>query len=70
MMQLLPNLQEEDFVARIKHLMNMNYRLAFLDDNAKVCSVAGFRIVEMLLANRPYLFFDEIVTDKDKRSQG
>ena len=70
MVQLLPNLREEDFVNRIKHLMKMGYSLVYVEDNANICSVAGFRIIEMLSSNGPYLVVDEIVTDEGKRSQG
>ena len=68
--QLLPNLREEEFVSRIKHLMKTSYSLVYLEDNANVCSVAGFRVIEMLSSPRPYLVVDEMVTDEDKRSQG
>ncbi len=70
MVQLLPELQEEKFVARIRSLMESGYALAYVKDNESVYAVAGFRIVEMLLSSEPYLVIDEMVTEKSKRSQG
>ncbi len=70
MVQLLPELQAEEFVARIRHLMKMGYALAYIRENKTVCAVAGFRIVEMLSSSEPYLIIDEIVTDESKRLQG
>jgi GNAT superfamily N-acetyltransferase len=70
MAQLLPKLREEDFVNRVKHLMKNGYVLVYVEDNSNICSVAGFRIIEMLSSNGPYLIIDEIVTEESKRSQG
>ena len=70
MVQLLPELQEEEFVSRIRHLMKMGYALAYIRKSKTVCAVAGFRIVEMLSTSEPYLIIDEIITDESKRSQG
>ncbi len=70
MAQLLPELREEEFVNRIKQFVKAGYSLAYVENDANVCSVAGFRIVEMLMSSKPYLVVDEIVTDANKRSQG
>jgi GNAT superfamily N-acetyltransferase len=70
MVQLLPDLREEEFVNRIRQLMDMGYSLACVKDDTGVCAVAGFRIIEMLLSSKPYLVINEMVTDKGKRSQG
>jgi len=70
MMQLLPDLQKDEFVCRIKRLMSKGYSLAYLRDDAGICAVAGFRIIEMLSSSEPYLVVDEMVTDEGKRSQG
>lgn len=70
MVQLLPELQAENFVSRIRNLMQHGYALAYVQENESVCAVAGFRLVEMLLSTKPYLVIDEIVTDENKRSRG
>ena len=70
MVQLLPTLREEDFITRIRHLGKTGYSLAFVEDKYQACSVAGFRIIDMLSATKPYLVIDEMVTDKNKRSLG
>ncbi|MCP4424371.1 MAG: GNAT family N-acetyltransferase [Chloroflexi bacterium] len=70
MAQLLPNLREEKFVSHVQRLMKKGYALAYVKDEADICAVAGFRIVEMLSSSEPYLVVDEIVTDESKRSRG
>jgi GNAT superfamily N-acetyltransferase len=45
------------------------YHLAYLDDEAAVVAVAGFRVMEMLASGRT-LYVDDLVTDESRRSRG
>ena len=46
-----------------------NYQLAFVEDEGKVVSVAGF-IITKALAWDKYLYVDDLVTDSNARSKG
>jgi len=69
MAQLRPHLEEEEFVARVRRQQGTGYRLAYLDVQGAVRSVAGYRIQEMLVRGR-HLYVDDLVTDQGFRSQG
>lgn len=69
MRELRPHISEEEFVARVRRLEAMGYRLAVLQDAGKIVAVAGFRISESLSWGR-FLYVDDLVTRPDDRSRG
>lgn len=69
MAQLRPHLEEDEFLARVRRQQESGYRLAFLEVQGAVRSVAGYRIQEMLVRGR-HLYVDDLVTDQAYRSQG
>lgn len=69
MVQLRPHLDEEEFLARVRRQREGGYRLALLEVQGAVRSVAGYRIQEMLVRGR-HLYVDDLVTDQEYRSQG
>jgi len=69
MAQLRPHLEEDEFLARVRRQQESGYRLAFLEVQGTVRSVAGYRIQEMLVRGR-HLYVDDLVTDQAYRSQG
>jgi GNAT superfamily N-acetyltransferase len=69
MCQLRPLLIEEEFFARVQAQQVEGYQLAFLEHEAAVVSVAGFRIQNMLSSGKTF-YVDDLVTDAAARSQG
>src|SRR5689334_838853 len=69
MFQLRPHLVESEFVQRIRRQQKEGYVLAFLPDNGRVKSVAGFRLQECLYSGR-FLYVDDLATDESARSKG
>lgn len=69
MHQLRPKLSAENFVERIEQQQREGYRLAFLQQDGAVASVAGFRVMSVLWSGRT-LYVDDLVTDEAIRSQG
>jgi GNAT superfamily N-acetyltransferase len=69
MRHLRPYLVAEEFVARVQAQLAEGYHLAYLDDEAAVVAVAGFRVMEMLASGRT-LYVDDLVTDESRRSRG
>jgi GNAT superfamily N-acetyltransferase len=69
MAHLRPHLLQAEFVARIEAQQTQGYRLAYLEDEATVAAVAGFRVMEMLATGRT-LYVDDLVTDETRRSRG
>src|SRR3981189_1617038 len=69
MCELRPLLIEEEFLARIQAQQGEGYERAFLEHEAAVVSVAGFRIQNILSSGKT-LYVDDLVTDAAARSQG
>lgn len=69
MHQLRPKLRAEEFVERIRQQQREGYRLAFLEAEGKVASVAGFRVMRVLWSGKT-LYVDDLVTDETMRSHG
>ncbi|QNI36394.1 GNAT family N-acetyltransferase [Edaphobacter albus] len=69
MHQLRPKLREEEFVARIQQQQREGYRLAFLESQGKIVSVAGFRVMHVLWSGKT-LYVDDLITDEAMRSRG
>ncbi|MEO6803726.1 MAG: GNAT family N-acetyltransferase [Granulicella sp.] len=69
MHQLRPMLVEEEFVSVVRNQQAEGYRLAFLEEDGAVVSVAGFRIHHLLWSGKT-LYVDDLVTDAGLRSKG
>lgn len=69
MSELRPALIESEFVPRIEAQQAEGYRLAYLEHEGAVVTVAGFRVYGMLHSGRT-LYVDDLVTDAARRSQG
>ena len=69
MHQLRPSLSADTFVDRIEQQRREGYRLAFLEDEGTVVSVAGFRVMSVLWSGRT-LYVDDLITDEAMRSHG
>jgi GNAT superfamily N-acetyltransferase len=67
--QLRPKLQKEAFVDRIELQQRDGYRLAFLEHEGAVVSLAGFRILHVLWSGKTF-YVDDLVTDETVRSRG
>ncbi len=69
MRELRPHLVQDEFVARVRRQEKGGYRLAYLEHNGMVKSVAGFRFVENLVSGR-FLYIDDLVSLPGERSFG
>lgn len=67
--ELRPHISEEEFVARVRRQGEHGFRLARLEVDGRVVSVAGFRLSENLAWGR-HLYVDDLVTAAAARSQG
>ncbi len=59
----------EEFVARVQEQQVEGFRLAFLEKEGEVVTVAGFRVQHMLASDLT-LYVDDLVTGEAYRSQG
>lgn len=67
---LRPFLKEEDFLPRIKRLMEGGFQIAFIKlDDGKVPAIAGFRFVEMLHRGNS-IYIDDLSTLEEFRGKG
>ncbi len=67
---LRPFLKEEEFLSRIKRLMNGGFQIAFIKmDNGTVPAIAGFRFVEMLHRGAS-IYIDDLSTLEEARGKG
>ena len=69
MQQLRLHLVVTGFVERVRRQTQEVYRLAYLDDEGEIRSVAGFRIQEMLAWGK-ILYVDDLVASDSDRSRG
>ena len=69
MKQLRTHLKKEDFLSQMHKQEESGYLLAYVEENNKAVSVAGFRISECLAFGK-FLFVDDLVTDENERSKG
>ena len=69
MSQLRPHIKREDFLVRVRGQEKNGYKLAFIEDEDRVVSVAGFRITETLAWGK-FMYVDDLVTNDDQRSKG
>jgi GNAT superfamily N-acetyltransferase len=68
MAQLRPHLQEDEFVERVARQRDEGYRLAYLEADAQIRAVAGYRYIESLAWGR-FCYVDDLVTDSGSRSR-
>jgi len=70
MLQLRPHLAPEDYLPRVRRMMETErfHLLAGVEDGV-VRAVAGFRFLDMLYCGR-ILYVDDLVTDEAARSAG
>ncbi|MBA4136503.1 MAG: GNAT family N-acetyltransferase [Opitutus sp.] len=66
--QLRPHLTLETFRERVRRQWQEGYRLAALEADGRVRSLAGYRIQHFLWADR-LLYIDDLITDADSRSR-
>lgn len=69
MHQLRPALREEEFTARVMLQQAEGYRLAYLEHDGAVVSLAGFRMMHVLWSGKT-MYVDDLVTDEAMRSRG
>lgn len=69
MSQLRPKLIAAEFVDVVQAQQAEGYQLAFLEDDGRIVSVAGFRVQNMLSSGKT-LYVDDLVTDAAVRSHG
>lgn len=69
MHELRPMLAASEFVERVRRQMSEGYRLARLDAEGAVATVAGFRVNEKLHGGRT-MYVDDLVTAAAARSCG
>ncbi|NJN88163.1 MAG: GNAT family N-acetyltransferase [Leptolyngbyaceae cyanobacterium SL_7_1] len=67
--QLRPHLQQDTFVDRVQRQMQEGYQLAFIQAQAEVVAIAGFRMIENLSWGK-ILYVDDLVVSEQARSQG
>lgn len=67
--QLRPHLSQDHYFRQVLRQRQEGYRLAYLEDNGAVHSVAGFRIMEMLAFGK-ILYVDDLVSADNQRSKG
>ena len=69
MRELRTHLVAEEFLGRVRTQERSGYRLAFVQTEAGVVAVAGFRLGENLAWGR-FLYVDDLVTASEFRSKG
>jgi GNAT superfamily N-acetyltransferase len=69
MVELRPHLWRGEFVGRVRRQQKDGYQLAFLEEEGRVVSVAGFRMSERLVSGK-ILYVDDLVTAESERSKG
>lgn len=68
-LQLRPNLKEEEYIQKVKIQQKENYHIVFIKDKGFVKAVAGFRIANSLAWGK-FLYVDDLITDEENRSKG
>lgn len=66
---LRPHLQESSFVHQIRRQQAQGYTLAFIKDEDRVVTAAGYRIAEFLAWGKVF-YVDDLVTDPAKEGRG
>jgi len=69
MSELRTKLRKSDFLKTIRHMEGEGYRLAFIEDDGKIVSIAGYRVYTNLFMGK-HLYVDDLVTSENARSNG
>jgi len=69
MAELRPHLQRDDFVPLVRRMASEGYRLAYIEADGRILSVAGFRLSTNFYLGR-HLYIDDLVTASTARSGG
>ena len=70
MQELRPQFDDaQAFVDRVRRQQKEGYLLAFLEDDAQVRAVAGYRFLESLVSGK-FLYVDDLVCREQDRSRG
>jgi Acetyltransferase (GNAT) family len=69
MSELRTHLLENEFLSTIRFMESEGYKLAYIEENGKVVSVAGYRIYTNLFMGK-HLYVDDLVTSASGRSRG
>lgn len=69
MSELRPHLEEGVFLETVRQMEAQGYQLAFIEHQAEVVAVAGYRIYNNLFMGK-HLYVDDLVTSTKMRSQG
>lgn len=69
MRELRPHIKAIEFASRVLHQQTEGYRLAFLELDGVIRSVAGFRLLNLLFSGRT-LYIDDLVTRDSDQSRG
>jgi GNAT superfamily N-acetyltransferase len=69
MSELRTRLRQGDFLKTVRHMETEGYRLAYIEEQGKVVSVAGYRIYTNLFMGK-HLYVDDLVTSETVRSKG
>lgn len=69
MLELRPHLANRDFVAIVRRQQATGYRLAYLEEDGEVRTVAGYRFMDTLCCGK-ILYVDDLVTRAADRSSG
>ena len=69
MSELRPNLERERFLETIRNMEPQGFRLAYLEVDKRVVSVAGYRFSNNLFLGK-HLYIDDFVTAERSRSRG
>lgn len=69
MSELRTHLKRDDFLEIVRHMESEGFRLAYIEDDDAVVSVAGYRIRTNLFLGKN-LYVDDLVTSASARSKG
>ena len=68
MSQLRSHIKKEEFLPRVKEQAVAGYKIAYIEDEGSVVSVAGFRMNQTLAWGK-FVYVDDLVTDEKQRSK-
>lgn len=69
LLQLRPQYTEDELIQQIQVQQGNGYRIAFVEDEKKILSVAGF-VMGQKLAWAKHIYVDDLVTNEKFRSSG
>lgn len=67
MVQLRTTLTEDEFLKQVRIQQKEGYQLAYIQVDANIVAVAGFRIMHNLAYGK-FLYVDDLITDENNRS--